>query len=44
MKEQDGVDELIENLKRIPTEINSNIFISEIAEALEERIRNKIIS
>ena len=37
-----GVDDLLDDLKRIPEEIDSKILIDDIADALLDKLRRKI--
>jgi len=39
---EDAIDEIINNLNRIPKKIESKIFIDEMAEALMNKLRKKI--
>jgi len=40
--DKDAIDELIENLNRIPKQIDSRIFIKELEEKIMENLRRKI--
>ena len=41
-KERTGVDDLLDELKRIPEEVESKILIDDMAEALIDKLRRKI--
>ena len=41
-EERNGIDDLIDDLDRIPKEIESSLIIEDIADALLEKLRRKI--
>jgi hypothetical protein len=41
-RDKDGIDDCIENLKRLPSSIESQILIKKIEDAIMENLKNKI--